>query len=205
METFSALLALCAGNSPVTGEIPTQWPVTRNFDVFFDLRLNKRLSEQSWGWWFETPSCPLWRLCNAVNEQSRCRWFAMTLMWLSRDVFRYNVMRLTCFSDRLSRQCPDHVEPVLDHFVKLYFYSSPQDLSDCPEFQQGRARRMQIRNDVIDGGREGGKDGGMVDLLVDQSISRMIDLLIDRSIDWSIDLLIDLVDWFNDRSIYWSK
>ena len=41
METFSALLALCAGNSPVTGEFPTQRPVTRSFDVFFDLRVNK--------------------------------------------------------------------------------------------------------------------------------------------------------------------
>ena len=39
METFSALLALCAGNSPVTGEFPSQRPVTRSFDVFFDLRL----------------------------------------------------------------------------------------------------------------------------------------------------------------------
>ena len=47
METFSALLAPCAGNSPVTGEFPTQGPVTRIFDVFFDLRLNKRLSKQS--------------------------------------------------------------------------------------------------------------------------------------------------------------
>ena len=40
METFSALLAICAGNSPVTGEFPAQRPVTRSFDVFFDLRLN---------------------------------------------------------------------------------------------------------------------------------------------------------------------
>ena len=43
METFSALLTLCAGNSPVTGEFPAQKPVTRSFDVFFDLRQNKRL------------------------------------------------------------------------------------------------------------------------------------------------------------------
>ena len=40
METFSAQLAICAGNSPVPGEFPTQRPVTRSFDVFFDLRLN---------------------------------------------------------------------------------------------------------------------------------------------------------------------
>ena len=45
METFSALLAICAGNSPVTGEFPAQRPVTRSFDVFFDLHLNKRLSK----------------------------------------------------------------------------------------------------------------------------------------------------------------
>ena len=52
METFSALLAICAGNSPVSGEFPAQRPVTRNFDVFFDLCLNKPLSKQWWGWWF---------------------------------------------------------------------------------------------------------------------------------------------------------
>ena len=61
MKTFSVLLALCVGNSPVTGEFPTQRPVTRSFDVFFDLRLNKRLSKQWWGWWLETLSRPLWR------------------------------------------------------------------------------------------------------------------------------------------------
>ena len=61
METFSALLAICAENSPVPGEFPAQRPVTRSFDVFFDLRLNKRLSQHSWGWWFETLSWSLWR------------------------------------------------------------------------------------------------------------------------------------------------
>ena len=66
METFSALLALCAGNSLVIGEFHSQRPVTRTFDVFFDLRLYKRLSKQSWGWWFETPSRPLWCQCNGI-------------------------------------------------------------------------------------------------------------------------------------------
>ena len=60
METFSTLLAICGGNSPVPGEFPTQRPVTRSFDVFFDLRLYKRLSKQSWGWWFEMLLHPLW-------------------------------------------------------------------------------------------------------------------------------------------------
>ena len=46
------------------GEFPTQRPVMRSYDVFFDLRLNKPLSKQPWGWWFETSSWSLWRQCN---------------------------------------------------------------------------------------------------------------------------------------------
>ena len=70
METFPALLALCAGISSVTGEFPSQRLVMRSSDVFFDLRLNKQLSKQSWGWWFETPSRSLWPHCNvSLNVQ----------------------------------------------------------------------------------------------------------------------------------------
>ena len=54
---------LC-GNSPVPGEFLAQRPMTRSFGVLFDLRLNQRLSKQSWRWWFETLSRPLWRHCN---------------------------------------------------------------------------------------------------------------------------------------------
>ena len=68
METFSALLAICAGNSPVPGEFPTQRPVTRSFDVYFDLRPNKWLSKQSWGWWFESLSWSLWRQRNGTTK-----------------------------------------------------------------------------------------------------------------------------------------
>ena len=53
METFSALLALCAGNSPVPGEFPTLRPVTPRFDVFF------------WR--------PLWRHCNAIVDSLNCK------------------------------------------------------------------------------------------------------------------------------------
>ena len=52
---------------PVPGEFPAQRPVTRSFDVFFDLRLNKWLSKQSWYWWFASPSRPSWRHCNALH------------------------------------------------------------------------------------------------------------------------------------------
>ena len=67
METFSALLALCAGNSPVTCEFPSQRPVMRSFDVSLICALNRRLSKHLWGWWFETPSRPLSHHCNDHN------------------------------------------------------------------------------------------------------------------------------------------
>ena len=51
METISALLAICAGNSPAPDEFSARRPVTRSFDVFFDLRPNKRLSKETRGWW----------------------------------------------------------------------------------------------------------------------------------------------------------
>ena len=71
METFSALLTICAGNPPATVEFPAQRPVRRSFDVFFYLRLNKLLSKQSWGWWFETPSRSSWRHCNDAPQSDR--------------------------------------------------------------------------------------------------------------------------------------
>ena len=58
---IESLLALCEGNSPITGEFSSQRPVTRSFDVFFNLCLSKQLSKQSGRRWFETPSCSLWR------------------------------------------------------------------------------------------------------------------------------------------------
>ena len=60
----------------VPGEFPTQRPVTRSYDVFFDLHPNKRLSKQWRGWWFETLSCPLWRQSlkhpNDPGDKARC-------------------------------------------------------------------------------------------------------------------------------------
>ena len=92
METFSALLAICAGNSPVHGEFPAQKPVTRSFDVFFDLHLNKRLSKQSWGWCFFGPKhahcdvtvMPTWlfRCSQSISSSSVC-----FLQYSTRGVF----------------------------------------------------------------------------------------------------------------------
>ena len=106
METFSALLAICAGNSPVSGEFPAQRPVTRSVDVFFDLRLKQRLSKQSWGWWFVTLSHPLWRHCNGISQH--CPQYSSALVsilpWLtSIQVGLHNVDVAPVFVNRLFR------------------------------------------------------------------------------------------------------
>ena len=72
METFSALLAFCAVNSPVSDEFPAQRPMARGFDDFFD-RLNERVSKQSWGYWSETSSRPLWRHCCRTDSVHHTR------------------------------------------------------------------------------------------------------------------------------------
>ena len=92
-ETFAALLVLCAGNSHVPGEFPTQRPVTPSFEVFFDLRLNKWLSKQSIRRCFETPSRSLWRHCNmqyrwSLNRTEHNNWFYFALfLWLYHAIF----------------------------------------------------------------------------------------------------------------------
>ena len=101
METFFALLAICAGNSPVPGDFPAQRPVTRSFDVFFDLRLNIRLSKQSWGWWFETPSRPLWRHCNVFK-------------WWSDLIVFFNVTSLS-----RGRTCAHSCETTLNMGINI--------------------------------------------------------------------------------------
>ena len=99
IETFSALLGICAGNSPVPGEFPTQRPVTRSFDVFFDLRLNKRLSKQSWGWWFETLSCPLWRHCNVGSGNGSIPNILDDMSWMRvlSTYWIYAILKISCF------------------------------------------------------------------------------------------------------------
>ena len=82
MEKFSALLALCEGKPLVTGGFPSQRPVTRSFDVLFDLRLNKRFNKQSRRRWFETPSRSLWRHSNVMEYLGICdgRYYSLITM-----------------------------------------------------------------------------------------------------------------------------
>ena len=124
METFSALLALCAGNSPVTGEFPSQRPVMRSFDVFFDLRLNKRLNKHSWGWWFETPSHSSWRHC---NDSTKCKHQCIislltTHIFASSHVLCNELAKLYWFVD-VTQQCTGmSIDPLRNEYIEKFFW-----------------------------------------------------------------------------------
>ena len=97
--TFSALPALCVGNSPATGVFPAQRPATRSFYVFFDLRLNKRLNKLSRRLWFEMPSRSLWRRIYVFVSYKfvPCSMLISTLLYpISSNIWpRYNSIRLS--------------------------------------------------------------------------------------------------------------
>ena len=73
-----------------TGELPGQRPVTRRFGAFFDLRLNKRVNKQSWGWWFETTSSSLLLHCNVEG-------FIMNMPNFNTYHTPFNSMHLSIF------------------------------------------------------------------------------------------------------------
>ena len=93
MEIFSALLVLCHRWIPLTR------PVTRSFDVFVDLRLNKRLNKQSWGWWFETPSCSFWSHCNVRgDDRFHLRgWVICVTSFQALNIKRYIISKHVCY------------------------------------------------------------------------------------------------------------
>ena len=108
---------------PLCGEftdhrwIPTQKPLTRSFDVFFHLCLNKRLSKQSPGWWFETPSRSLWRHCNEISRDK-----ALNLFWLNgHDVtFSINICKLSCFGIHIQRRNLAYTSKEIYLFISQY-------------------------------------------------------------------------------------
>ena len=136
METFSALLALCAGNSPVTGEFSAQRPLTRSFDDFFDLRPNKRFSKQSWSWRFETPLLSLWRHWNDSTY------------WLRFGIFLFQSDTMTsvtnigvcprCNVQRLCNQLTHRCVSLLDHHCFMWWiwflFQSSSLVTNCSMF-----------------------------------------------------------------------
>ena len=114
-ETFSALLTLCTGNSPVTGAFPPQKPMTQRFDVFFDRRLNKLFSKQSRSRWFENPSRSLWRHCNdyvCVHEKT-----GHVTMSITNGNVLNNIFNLDYFN---VRYIPDSLRSGAQIFIGLY-------------------------------------------------------------------------------------
>ena len=121
------------------GEFPTQRPVTRSFDVFFDLRLNKRLSKQPWGWWFETPSWSLWRHRNVYGKSD---------LDLARNLFIYHAINFMIYNLSLKMDytwwkplcaIDAHIHHVITssskYLIDLVFFQTPvkyhKDLVDC--------------------------------------------------------------------------
>ena len=164
METVSALLANCAGNSPVPDELPAQRPVTRSFDVFFYLRLSK----QSSSWWFETPSCPLWRHCNV--RLTSCDHNGSPWIITNKPVFGVQIYKNQCHrntihnyddksspinfftlgyiqSDIRSQSCSHHrrfmsLEPMLKLFIRLNTWSS--SISQCNDLAGNQSKVVLI-------------------------------------------------------------
>ena len=100
---------------PLCGEftglrwIPAQRPVMRSFDVFFDLRVNKQLSKQSWGWWFKTLSCSLlrhrnvaWTILSPTQKTANTYWgiyvinIMLMLVRLQQHWLRVKISQFTC-------------------------------------------------------------------------------------------------------------
>ena len=124
METFSALLAICAGNSPVPGEFPAQRPVTRSFDVLFDPGLNKQLSKQLWGWWFETLICSLWRHCNT----DKIKWTLFFVKKKEKKSWETAIIRQDRVTWLLScniNSCPSRYMSPLGFIWQWHWLSSP--------------------------------------------------------------------------------
>ena len=92
--------------------------MTRIFDIFFVVCLNKRLSKQSISRWFETPLRPLWRHCNAnlptIHHEDFMKWKHFPRYWpFVRGINRWIPLTMTrifdiffvvCLNKRLSKQ-----------------------------------------------------------------------------------------------------
>ena len=107
--------------------IPSQRPVTRSFDVVFDLRLNKRLSKQSRSRWFEMPSCSLWRHCNGHND-----WMpGGTNMLQSQHGFMQLLVAYSALSHYQNQCCPVgpleanwNLNPII--YIHVHMYIAPK-------------------------------------------------------------------------------
>ena len=151
METFSALLAICAGNSPVPDEFPAQWPVTRSFDVFFHLRLNKRLSKHAWGWWFETLSRPLWRHRNVLNDRwCRCYFSLFMQSWQQHLPQRAHNNNVFMTSKRRRRRRFDVMKTLsLRHYCVMCPLGRNLNIHTCGDMPEYRRQTRSISSLIM--------------------------------------------------------
>ena len=118
--------------------IPAQRLVTQSFDVFFDLRLNKRLSKQWWGWWFETSSCLLWRHCNGRatvvaiphNGLDSCVLLLCISVWCTQRNIRGDERNRVTYPDTTNKTLNPYAEYIheiqqifvcMHRFIKLWY------------------------------------------------------------------------------------
>ena len=118
----------------VTGEFPSQRPVTRSYDVSFDLRINKRLSELSWGCWFGTPLRSLWRHCNVIGNVFS---FDQAALWMVQSV-RPSVRLSVCLSVTPFWLCSHH--PIIMKFSGVI----TSDKSDVHAKGQGQRSKVKV-------------------------------------------------------------
>ena len=113
LETSPVLLALCVGNSPVTGEFPSQRPVRWSFDIFFGLRLNKRFGKKSRRRRFETPSRSLWRHCIQI-------YISLNYSLVTFPLYFYGTIReKTCYIYKDYRRCKKMPLPLMAKFISV--------------------------------------------------------------------------------------
>ena len=124
------------------GEFPTQRPVTRSFDVFFDLCLNKRLSKQPWGWWFETLSWSLWRQCNAIDSSHQGVEYAIKMGRSGLCAIVVNIS-VHCRKKRMSKGVYRY--RTLDPVVKIEMNKTKTTICQTlPEFIHGLIRGLSL-------------------------------------------------------------
>ena len=143
METFSAWLVLCAGNSPLTGEFPAQRPVTRSFDVFFDLRIfltNRWVNNR------ETGDLGRHRAYFDVIVMRWCWKYTKVLITSSK----FPSVNACPFGNSQSNLMPDalqHIMPNETHFApKSAELTSPVRISICP-YEIGAEAKWNIEPD----------------------------------------------------------
>ena len=111
METFSALPR-------------TKASVAELFFFFFDLRLNQRLSKDSWGWWFEKPLGSLWHHC-ICHINSYYFFFIVDRLWDFDMDIGYRILIIDLLSATLRLIGPWEIWIFSDWWLRHLLWNCP--------------------------------------------------------------------------------